>query len=63
MSSDTPPPPGKPPWERFVVTLKFRDLEGGPPVPQRLKQLLKLLGRGFGFECVEVRPEKPQQGE
>jgi len=43
--------------EKFVITVRA---EGpGPPVPQRLKRLLKVMLRAYGVRCVRIAPETP----
>jgi len=43
--------------EKFVITVRA---EGpGPPVPIRLRRLLKTMLRAYGVRCVSIRPETP----
>jgi hypothetical protein len=35
--------------------IDLRDKGGAQPIEQRLRLLLKIAGRGFGLDCVEIR--------
>ena len=43
--------------EKFVITVRC---EGpGPPVPIRLRRLLKTMLRSYGVRCIRIAPERP----
>ena len=49
----------KPAREAYVITVV--PTGDGPPVPQRLKRLLKVLLRGYGLRCTRIAPETPPE--
>ena len=48
----------KPDPPTFLIRLRALPNRGGPDPIVRLRRLLKVAGRSFGFRAVEVRPVK-----